>query len=149
MKNLRMAAVALLTIIVAGCSSTQARVAAHRDTEIALQQARELAHVDCSAVADCERLWTRTTLYVRQRSVTPIRHADDTTIETAEPHEFGAVYLWATRTSDANGVSTIRIKAMCRGMYRADGNPGWFYRTCAEQIRSVETDFRPFIRAAS
>lgn len=148
MEQPRMAALALLTIIVAGCS-TEARLAAHRDTEIALQRARELARVDCSSHADCERLWSRTRLYVAQRSVTPIRHADDTTIETAEPHMFGAVYVWATRTTNASGVSTIRIKGMCRGMYRADGNPGWLYRTCAEQIRSVETDFRPFIGAAS
>jgi hypothetical protein len=148
MENLRMAAVALLTIIVAGCS-TEARIAAHRDTEIALEKARELAYVDCSARADCDQLWKRTRLYVVLRSVTPIRHADDTTIETTEPHEFGAVYVWAMRTGNANGVSTIRIKGMCRGMYRTDGNPGWLYRTCAEQIRSVETDFRPFIGAPS
>jgi hypothetical protein len=143
-----MAAVALLTIIVAGCS-TEAKLAAHRDTEIALEKARELANVDCSARDDCDQLWSRTRLYVAKRSVTPIRRADDTTIETAEPHMFGAVYVWATRTSDVNGVSTIRIKAMCRGMYRTDGNPGWLYGTCAEQIRSVEADFRPFLGAPS
>ena len=138
----------LLTLVVAGCSSP-ARVAAHRDTEIALEKARELAYVDCSARADCDRLWSRTKVYVAKRSVTPIRHADDTTIETAEPHMFGAVYVWATRTSDVSGVSTIRIKGMCRGMYRTDGNPGWLYGACAEQIRSVETDFRAFIGAPS
>jgi hypothetical protein len=148
MENRRIAAVALLTISVAGCN-TEARVAAHRETEIALEKAREVAYVDCSTPIDCDRLWTRTRLYVAQRSVTPIRRADDTAIETAEPHEFGAVYVWATRSSDANGVSTIRIKGICRGMYRTDGNPGWLYGTCAEQIRSVETDFRPFMRAPS
>ncbi|MFM0725942.1 hypothetical protein PQQ53_19960 [Paraburkholderia strydomiana] len=148
MKNSGMAAVALLTIIVAGCS-TEARIASHRDTEIALEKARDLAYVDCSARVDCGQLWKRTRLYVAQRSVTPIRHADDTTIETAEPHQFGAVYVWATRTSDASGMSTIRIKGICRGMYRTDGTPGWLYGTCAEQIRAVETDFRPFIGAPS
>jgi hypothetical protein len=148
MKYGRLAAFALPIIILAGCS-TEASVAAHRDTEIALETAREQAHVDCSSSAECERIWSRTRLYVAQRSVTPIRRADDTAIETAEPHMFGAVYVWATRTSNASGVSTIEVKGMCRGMYRADGNPGWLYGTCAKQIRSVETDFRAFVGAAS
>lgn len=148
MKDRRLAAVVLLTIILAGCS-TEAHIAARRDTEIALEEARELARVDCADRAICERLWRRTELYVAQRSVTPIRYADDARIETAEPHTFGAIYIWATRTTNASGVSTIQIRGMCRGMYRADGNPGWLYSTCAEQIRSVETDFRSFIGAAS
>lgn len=148
MENRRLAALALLLITVAGCS-TEAGVAARRDTEIALERARELARVQCTAPADCDRLWDRTRLYVAQRSATPIRHADDTMIETAEPHTFGEVYVWATRTTDASGVSTIQVKGMCRGMYRADGDPGLLYGTCAEQIRSVETDFRSFVGAAS
>lgn len=148
MGNRLRAAVALLTIVLAGCN-TEARVDARRATEIALEEARELAHVDCSALADCDRLWNRTKLYVAQRSATRIRHADDSRIETAEPHTFGTVYVWATRATGVGGVSTIQVKAMCRGMYRADGNPGWMYGTCADQIRSVETEFRSFVAAAS
>lgn len=149
MKNGRLAAFALLLIILTGCGTEESRIAARRDTEIALETAREQAHVDCASSADCERLWTRTRLYVAQRSATPIRRADDAAIETAEPHTFGTVYVWATRTSSAGGVSTIQVKGMCRGMYRADGNPGWLYGTCARQIRSVETEFRSFIGAGS
>ncbi|MBC8751105.1 MULTISPECIES: hypothetical protein [Paraburkholderia] len=132
----------------AACSS-EARIAALRDSEIQLQQARTQAWVNCSAGADCDRLWTLTKKYVAQRSVTPIRRADDTAIETTEPHMFGAVYVWATRTTDDAGASTIRLKGMCRGMYRADGNPGWLYTSCAQQIRAVERDFRVFVGAAS
>ncbi|WP_454825688.1 hypothetical protein [Paraburkholderia xenovorans] len=149
MKNGRLAAFALLMIILAGCSTEESRMAARRDTEVALETAREQAHVDCSSPAACELLWSRTRLYVAQRSATPIRRADDTAIETAEPHTFGTVYVWATRTSGAGGISTIQVKGMCRGMYRADGNPGWLYGTCARQIRSVETEFRSFVGAAS
>jgi hypothetical protein len=148
MKNWRLAALALQIIMMAGCN-TQARIAATRSTEIALGNARNVARVDCSRPAECERLWHRTELYLAQRSAAPIRHADDTSIETAVPHTFGTIYVWATRTIDAGGVSTIRIIGMCRGMYRADGSPGWLYQTCAEQIRAVETDFRSFIGAAS
>jgi hypothetical protein len=143
----------LLTLAVVGLGglaacSTDARVAARRDTELQLQQARTQASVNCSGSADCDRMWSLTKKYVAQRSVTPIRRADDTVIETAEPHMFGAVYVWATKTTDDAGASTIRLKGMCRGMYRADGNPGWLYTSCAQQIRAVETDFRAFVGAA-
>ncbi|RDJ99753.1 hypothetical protein [Paraburkholderia lacunae] len=140
-----------LVLAVAGLAActTQARVAALRDTEVQLEEARAHSWVDCSARADCDRLWSLTKTYVAQYSITPIRRADETAIETAEPHTFGVVYVWATRTTDDSGASTIRLKAMCRGMYRADGNPGWLYRTCAEQIRAVEMNFLPFIGASS
>jgi hypothetical protein len=141
----------LLALAVAGLGacSTESRIAALRDTEIQLEEARAEASVTCSARADCDRLWSLTKQYVSQRSVTPIRRADDAAIETAEPHVFGAVYIWATRTTDDTGTSTIRLKGMCRGMYRADGNPGWLYTNCAQQIRAVEADFRAYVGAAS
>lgn len=140
-----------LVLAVAGLAAcaTDARVAALRDTEIQLEEARAHAWVSCSARADCDRLWSLTKTYVEQHSITPIRRADETAIETAEPHTFGAVYVWATRTTDDSGASTIRLKAMCRGMYRADGNPGWLYSSCGEQIRAVENNFRSFIGASS
>lgn len=140
----------ILAFAIAGLAActTQTRVAAVRDTGIQLEEARTHASVECSVRADCDRLWSLTKTYVAQRSVTPIRRADDTVIETAEPHMFGAVYVWATRTTDDSGASTIRLKGMCRGMYRADGNPGWLYRSCAEPIRAVEMDFRSFVGAS-
>jgi hypothetical protein len=138
----------LLIIMLVGCS-TQGFTAAYRDTEIALGNARESARVDCPTQADCERLWRRTEIYVTQHSATPVRRSDDSKIETAEPHTFGAVYVWATRTTGGKGTSTIQIRGMCRGMYRADGAPGMLYKTCAEQIRAVETGFRAFIGASS
>lgn len=51
-------------------------------------------------------------------------HADETVIETAEPRMSVAVYVWATRTIDERGASTLSLKSTCRGMYRADGHPG-------------------------
>lgn len=132
-----------------GACSTEARVAMQRDTEIQLETARAGAAVICSARADCDRIWDMTKRYVSQRSVTPIRRADDAVIETAEPHSFGAVYVWAVRTTDPSGLSTIRIKGMCRGMYNADGDPGWLYTRCAQQVQAVETDFRAFVGAGA
>ncbi|MDR6207922.1 hypothetical protein QF025_006642 [Paraburkholderia graminis] len=95
MKNRWLAARALQFIMMAGCS-TQAHIAATRSTEIALGNARNLAWVDCSGPAECERLWHRTELYVAQLSATPIRHVDDTRMETAVPHTLGTVYVRAT-----------------------------------------------------
>ncbi|WP_168788166.1 hypothetical protein [Paraburkholderia aromaticivorans] len=140
----------ILACAIAGLAActTQTRVAALRDTEIQLEEARTHASVECSTHADCDRLWSLTKTYVAQRSVTPIRRADETAIETAEPHVFGAVYVWATRTTDDSGASTISIKGMCRGMYRADGDAGWLYESCAEQIRAAEMNFRSFVGAS-
>lgn len=135
------------TVVWLGACSTAARVGMQRETEIQLEAARADASVICSARADCDRIWALTKRYVTQRSVTPIRRADDAVIETAEPHSFGAVYVWAARTTDPSGASTISIKGMCRGMYDADGDPGWLYTRCAQQVQAVETDFRAFVGA--
>ena len=139
----------VLAFVGLAACTTEARFDALRDTEIQLEEARAHAWVSCSARANCDRVWSLTKTYVAQHSSTPIRRADETAIETDEPHTFGAVYVWATRTTDASGASTIRLKAMCRGMYRADGNPGWLYSSCGEQIRAVEHNFPSFIGASS
>lgn len=131
----------------AACA-TQERIAAFRETEIQLEEARAEASVECTGTTDCDRLWSLTKTYVARRSVTRIRRANDTVIETAMPHMFGAVYVWARRSPDDGGGSTITIKGMCRGMYRDDGSPGWLYKSCAEQIRAVETDFHSFLGAS-
>ncbi|MFL9913751.1 hypothetical protein [Paraburkholderia sp. RL17-337-BIB-A] len=140
----------ILALTIAGLAActTQTRVAALRDTEIQLEEARAQASVSCSGRVDCDRLWGLTKKYIAERSVTPIRRADETAIETAEPHMFGAVYVWATRTTDESGGTTISLKGMCRGMYRTDGSAGWLYSSCAEQIRAVEMNFRSFVGAS-
>ncbi|MFM0472355.1 hypothetical protein [Paraburkholderia strydomiana] len=48
-------------------------------------------------------------------------------IETAEPHTYSPVYVWATATAFGNGVWTIQVKGMCRDMYLADCTPGLLY----------------------
>lgn len=135
---------AFATAGLAACS-TQACIDAFRHTEIQLEEARSNASIECSTSADCDRLWSLTKRYVARNSVTRIRRADDTAIETAMPHTFGTVYVWASRTADDSGGTTISIKGMCRGMYRDDGSPGWLYKSCAGQIRAVEMDFRSLI----
>ena len=69
----------------------------------------------------------RTELYAAQCSATPIRRSDDSMIETAEPHTYSPVYVWATATAVGTGVWTIQVKGMCRGMYLADCTPGLLY----------------------
>ncbi len=46
----------------------------------------------------CEAIWKRTRDYVARYSATRISREDDTAIETERPHEFGVLYLWASRT---------------------------------------------------
>jgi hypothetical protein len=114
--------------------------------EAELQVASEQASVSCVGQKSCDVIWQRTRSYVVQHSAAPIRRADNAIIETNKPHQFGVVYIWASRTpsSDDPGSSIIKLNVMCRGMYESDGSRGWMYGTCAGQVAQVERGFRHF-----
>jgi len=142
---LLMMAVASLEACTMGGSS----IDSHR-YELALDEARDDASIDCVGQVACDAMWQRTREFVTQHSMTNIIRANKTAIETAEPHESGVLYLWASRTlmGDGIGSSTIRVKGLCRGMYTTDGDPAWMYVTCAELITDAEREFRQFAAAA-
>jgi hypothetical protein len=131
------------------CTTSGSPIDSHR-YELALDEARNDASVDCVGHVACDAMWQRTREFVTQHSVTNIIRANKTVIETAEPHESGVLYLWASRTlmGDGIGSSTIRVKGLCRGMYTADGDPAWMYVTCAELITQAEREFRQFAAGA-
>ncbi|CAN7485019.1 hypothetical protein LJR029_000883 [Caballeronia sp. LjRoot29] len=112
-----------------------------------LQVAYEQTSIACVGQKSCESIWQRTRDYIVQHSTTPIRRADNDVIETKEPHQFGVLYIWASKTSMSGDrvSSTIKIKVMCRGMYESDGSRGWMYGTCAGQVAQVERGFRHFV----
>jgi hypothetical protein len=112
-----------------------------------LQVAYEQASIACVGQKSCELIWERTRDYVERHSATRIRRADDAVIETEMPHEFGVLYIYASRkhATDNSDSSTIRINVMCRGMYESDGSRGWMYGTCASQVAQVERGFRDFV----
>jgi hypothetical protein len=121
----------------------------HNDTragDAELQAAQALAEVDCVGQRACERLWKRTREYVVRQSLTQIKRSDDSVIETAQPHEFGILYIWASKEPLSNGPSAwaIRLNVMCRGMYKSDGSRGWLYESCARQVEQAERGFRPY-----
>jgi hypothetical protein len=141
-----------LMMAVAGlgaCTMSGSPIDSHR-YEVALDVARDDAAIDCVGQVVCDAMWQRTREFVKQHSVTNIIRANKTVIETAEPHESGVLYLWASRTlmGDGTGSSTIRVKGLCRGMYTTDGNPAWMYVTCAELITHAEREFRQFSAGA-
>ena len=142
---LLMMAVASLEACTMGGSS----IDSHR-YEVALDEARDDASIDCVGQVACDAMWQRTREFVTQHSMTNIIRANKTAIETAGPHESGVLYLWASRTlmGDGIGSSTIRVKGLCRGMYTTDGDPAWMYVTCAELITDAEREFRQFAAAA-
>jgi len=131
------------------CTTSGSPIDSHR-YELALDEARNDASVDCVGHVACDAMWQRTREFVTQHSVTSIVRANKITIQTAEPHESGVLYLWASRTlmGDGIGSSTIRVKGLCRGMYTTDGDPAWMYVTCAELITDAEREFRQFAAAA-
>ncbi|MEX3901345.1 hypothetical protein [Paraburkholderia sp. BR10954] len=137
----------LCLVLVAGCAST-AREAAFRREEVALFEARQQACVRCEPTVDCESAWVRTRAFVTTHSASRIVRADDTLIETALPHSFGFVYLAAPKGRLDEDHALIQLKAMCRGMYRTDGNVSVMYWTCANAIVAVEDEFRAFMSEA-
>ncbi|WP_429456623.1 hypothetical protein [Paraburkholderia sp. JPY465] len=64
------------------------------------------------------------------------------------PHSFGFVYLAALKGRLDEDHALIQLKAMCRGMYRTDGNASVMYWTCANAIVAVEDQFRAFMSEA-
>jgi hypothetical protein len=134
---------ATTALAIAGClaACTITGSSDFRRSETLLEQAREQAVVTCSGASDCDQAWNRARLYIQLHSPTPISHMDATTIETGLPHTFGIAWFWVERGTAGNGVTTIRLKGMCRGMYDAEGDPGWIYSSCAEQIRQAELAF--------
>jgi hypothetical protein len=141
-------ACALLISCLAACAS-DARWGEFVKTEPALVEARQYASVECTGHVECAMRWQRTMEYVNRYSATRIRYADLYGIETARPHEAGVVYLSATQIQlDGPGErARISLKGMCRGMYGNDGGPGLLYASCAEQIRTIELNFRVFVLA--
>jgi hypothetical protein len=124
----------------------------HTDTQAddaRFQAAHERVSIDCLGRTSCEAIWKRTRDYVARYSATRISKADDTAIETERPHEFGVLYLWASRTLVPGDpeASRIRLNVMCRGMVKSDGTRGWLYATCVRQVTPVELGFRDYATA--
>jgi hypothetical protein len=133
---------ALAMIAAVNSCATSADLAAFRASEVQLEDARVQALVNCTSREVCDQIWNRARLYVETHSRTPIRRMDDTSIETSMPHAAGIAWFWAERLTNEAGITTIRLKGMCRGMYTTDGSPGLTYQVCADQIRQAEADFR-------
>jgi hypothetical protein len=132
--------VSLLELTLVACATDASRMA-FRNSETELELAREHARVECAEPQACDQAWGRARLFVQQHSATPIERLDDDTIETRMPHEFGVAYFWAQRLKTDDGMTVIRLKGLCRGMYSVDGGPGWTYRSCAAQLREAQNEF--------
>ncbi len=140
-------AVLVASAVLAGCAAQDASES-FRQTETRLQEARDLASADCATPAQCARKWALARAYVEQHSPTRIERADERVIEVAVPHEWGVAYFQAEKVDAGDGRATIRLKGMCRGMYRSEGGPAWLYASCAEQIREAQAQFRRFVDGA-
>jgi hypothetical protein len=144
--NMKRATLLAITLVsLAACTTGLTRNDDYRQ-EVELQVANEQASVSCFGPKSCDVIWQRTKSYVVQHSAALIRRADDAIIETKIPHQFGVVYVWASRTpsSDNPASSIIKLHVMCRGMYESDGSRGLMYGNCARQVVDVERRFHRF-----
>ena len=129
-----------LAVLLCACAADASREAFRR-SETELEAARERGSIECATPGDCELAWKRARQFVQTHSPTPVERQTDDAIETRMPHEFGVAYFWAARLVTEDGTTVIRLKGLCRGMYRSDGGPGWTYWDCASQLRNAQIEF--------
>ena len=143
----KIAACALVALVLAGCSSpekkaVQAQQFLHNESSLA--DAQRSAAVDCNP-ANCDAAWALTKTYVQQHSDTTVTRADSAAIETDVPYSSGNVAFSATREAKGSG-ATLTLFAQCRGMYGPDGAKGSDYDECAEKILKTQNGYVPFLR---
>ncbi|WP_239483324.1 hypothetical protein [Burkholderia sp. MS455] len=133
---------AISVLLALSACAGEEHTAAFRKKETQLLETRQTALLRCATQSECDRAWNRTRDFIERHSSTRITRFGSDLIETAQPSLAGNVYLWASRTASADGSSTIRLKAMCKGMYDSNGGPGWQYDGCATQILEIQEGFR-------
>jgi hypothetical protein len=144
----KIAAVALVALVLAGCSSpekqaVQAQQFLHNESSLA--DAQHNAAVDCTA-SNCDAAWSLTKTYIAQHSDTKVTRADAVAINTDVPYDSGDVAFSATRDAKGSG-ATLTLFAQCRGMYGADGAKGSDYNECAEKIIKTQNGYVAFLRS--
>ncbi|WP_235212558.1 hypothetical protein [Burkholderia pyrrocinia] len=130
-----------VALALSACAGEE-HTAAFRKKETQLLETRQTALLRCATQSECDRAWNRTRDFIERRSSTRITRFGPDLIETAQSHLAGNVYLWASRAASADGSATIRLKAMCKGMYDSNGGPGWQYDGCAAKILEIQEGFR-------
>ena len=143
----KIAACALVALVLAGCSSpekqaVQAQQFLHNESSLA--DAQRSAAVDCNP-ANCDAAWALTKRYIEQNSGTSVTRADAVAIDTDVPYSSGEVAFSATRDAKGNG-ATLTLFAQCRDMYGPDGAKGSDYDECAEKILKAQNGYVPFLR---
>lgn len=144
----KIAAVALVALVLAGCSSpekqaVQAQQFLHNESSLA--DAQRNAAVDCTA-ANCDAAWALTKTYIAQHSDTKVIRADAVAINADVPYSSGDVAFSATREAKGSG-ATLTLFAQCRDMYGPDGAKGSDYDGCAEKIIKTQNGYVAFLRS--
>jgi hypothetical protein len=143
----KIAACALVALVLAGCSSPEKQAAQAQQflhNESSLADAQRNAAVDCDA-SNCDAAWALTKRYIQQHSNTPITRADAVAIETDVPSSSGDASFSASRDAKGSG-GTLTLFAQCRGMYGPDGAKGSDYDECAEKILKAQNGYIAFLR---
>ena len=144
----KIATVALVALVLAGCSSPEKQAKQAQDflhNETSLVAAQRNAAVDCDP-SNCDAAWALTKRYIEQHSDTKVTRADAVAIETDVPSGSGDAAFSATRAAKGAG-ATLTLFAQCRSMYGTDGARGSDYDECAEKILKTQNGYVAFLRA--
>lgn len=142
----KIAALALVALVLAGCSSPEKQaqqLLLHN--EGTLLAAQRNATVNC-APENCDAAWALTKRYIEQHSETHVTRADAIAIETDVPFDSGEAAFSASRDAKETG-ATLTLFAQCRGMYGPDSAKGSDYDECADKIIKTQNGYVAFLRA--
>jgi hypothetical protein len=144
----RIAAVALVALVLAACSSSDKQVDPAQEfirDESSLATAQHHATVYC-AQENCDAAWALTKRYIEQNSDTPVTVSDAVDITTEVPSDSGKPSYSATRVVRGAG-ATLTLFAQCPGMYGRDNEKGSDYDSCAGKILKTQNGYAAFLRA--
>jgi hypothetical protein len=144
----KIAAFALVALVLAGCSSPEKQAKQAEDfihNQASLIDAQRNATVECDP-ANCDAAWALTKRYIEQHSDTAVTRADAVAIDTDVPSDSGKAAFSATRAAKGSG-ATLTLFAQCRGMYGPDNAKGSDFDECADKILKTQNGYVAFLRA--
>jgi outer membrane murein-binding lipoprotein Lpp len=126
-------------VLMSGCASMEREMQAATDRETAIRIAlieaeRDSSSVKCATKTECEKAFTRAKIFVHDRSSMRVQFADDTTITTYNPNDYGLIGLTVTRRPGEGDSATLTLKVSC---YDIQYN----LIQCAPRMTKIYNDF--------
>jgi hypothetical protein len=135
-------AFSLIALFTGGCLSmlpTQSDELNRANATARRNQAAENAFIECNSVAQCDKAFRLTKIYVQQHASMKIQISDDTIVQTYNPTSLFETGIAARKIPGKGESSRIEITVVC--------NDSSFDRgaNCPNRQAQIYEGFRPFV----